>query len=39
MGQATAYFAVVTGDYARIFPALNFRKMAEPVLKACRDHW
>jgi len=39
MGQATSYFAVGTGDYARIFPAADFRKATEPVLRACGDHW
>jgi hypothetical protein len=39
MGKATATFAVGTGEYARIFPAANFRKAIEPVLTACGDHW
>jgi len=39
MGKAHGTFAVGTGEYARIFPAPNFRNAVEPVLKACGDHW
>jgi hypothetical protein len=39
MGKARATFAVGTGEYARIFPAANFRRAVEPVLAACGDRW
>jgi hypothetical protein len=39
MGKATNYFAVGTGEYARIFPAADFRKSVEPVMEACGGHW
>jgi hypothetical protein len=39
MGKATTFFALGDGVYARIFPAVNFRKSMEPVLQACGDHW
>jgi hypothetical protein len=39
MGQATSYFAVGMGDYARIFPAAHFRNTTDSVLRACGDHW
>jgi len=39
MGKATTFFALSDGVYARIFPAVNFRKSMEPVLQACGDHW
>ena len=39
MGKAIATFAVGTGEYGRIFPALNFRKAVAPVLAACGDSW
>jgi hypothetical protein len=39
MGKATAFFVVGTGEYARIFPAADFRNAMEPVLRACGDHW
>jgi hypothetical protein len=39
MGQATKVIVLGDGTYARIFPAANFRKAVEPVLRACGDHW
>jgi hypothetical protein len=39
MGKAKATFAIGTGEYARIFPVLNFQKATEPVLAACGDTW
>jgi hypothetical protein len=39
MGKARASFIVGNGEYARVFPAANFRQAAEPVLAACGDHW
>jgi hypothetical protein len=39
MGKAKTYFGIGDGVYARIFPAVNFRKSMEPVLQACGDHW
>jgi hypothetical protein len=39
MGSATAWFAVGTGEYARIFRTENFKKATVPVLAAYGDHW
>jgi hypothetical protein len=39
MGKATAFFAMGDGQYARIFPTVNFREATAPVLQACGDHW
>jgi hypothetical protein len=39
MGNATAFFAMGDGVYARIFPVANFRQATTPVLQACGDHW
>jgi hypothetical protein len=39
MGKATTSFGMGDGVYARIFPAVNFRKSMEPVLQACGNHW
>jgi hypothetical protein len=39
MGKARASFVVANGMYARVFPAANFKKAAEPVLGAYGDHW
>jgi hypothetical protein len=39
MGRAAVSFTVGTSDYARSFPAANFRRSIEPVLAACGGHW
>jgi len=39
MGQARDFFKFSVGDFARVFPAANFRSAVDPVLKACGDHW
>jgi hypothetical protein len=39
MGKAKAFFIVSVGDYARVFPTANFRKLVDPVLAACGDHF
>ncbi len=39
MAQANGSFKLSVGDFARVFPATNFRNAVEPVLKACGDHW
>lgn len=39
MAQARDTFKLSVGDFARVFPAANFRRAVEPVLQACGDHW
>jgi hypothetical protein len=39
MGAVSAWFAIGTGEYARVFPTLHFQKATEPVLAAYGDHW
>ncbi len=39
MAQARDTFKLSVGDFARVFPAANFRRAVEPVLRACGDHW
>jgi len=40
MGEAKRFFTVTTGgSYARIYPTANFKRMTEPVMKACGDSW
>jgi hypothetical protein len=39
MGNAKRFFTVSAGDYARIYPAKNFKRATEPVLQACGDRW
>jgi hypothetical protein len=39
MGQASHFFAVGAGDYARIFPVANLKEATTPVLRTCGDHW
>ncbi len=39
MAQAKEFFKMSVGDFARVFPAANFRSAVEPVLQACGDHW
>jgi hypothetical protein len=39
MGKANGFFVIGNGQYARVFPAANFRKAVAPVLAACGDHW
>ena len=39
MAQASDSFKLSVGDFARVFPAANFREAVAPVLKACGDHW
>ncbi len=39
MGQAKDFFKLSVGDFARVFPAANFRSAVAPVLKACGAHW
>jgi hypothetical protein len=39
MSQAKNDFVVSVGDYARIFPAANFKTVVDPVLRACGDHF
>jgi hypothetical protein len=39
MGQAKRFFTVSVGNYARIYPAANFKRATEPVLRACGDRW
>ncbi len=38
MEQAKGSFKMSVGDYARVFPAANFRDAVEPVLTACGTH-
>jgi hypothetical protein len=35
MAQAKDFFKLSVGDFARVFPAANFRAAVAPVLKAC----
>jgi hypothetical protein len=37
MAQAKDFFKFSVGDFARVFPAANFRSAVAPVLKACGD--
>ena len=37
MAQAKDFFKFSAGDFARVFPAANFRDAVAPVLKACGD--
>jgi hypothetical protein len=39
MAQAKDTFKLSVGDFARVFPAANFRRAVDPVLKACGNHW
>jgi hypothetical protein len=39
MAQARDTFKLSVGDFARVFPAANFRRAVGPVLKACGHHW
>jgi hypothetical protein len=39
MGKAKIFFVIGIGDYSRIFPASNFRKAVDPVLRTFGDHW
>ncbi len=39
MGNAKRFFTVSAGNYARIYPAANFKRATEPVLRACGDRW
>jgi len=39
MAQAKDFFKLSVGDFARVFPAANFKTAVDPVLKACDDHW
>jgi hypothetical protein len=37
MGNAKRFFTVSAGNYARIYPATNFKRATEPALRACVD--
>jgi len=39
MAQANGSFKLSVGDFARVFPAANFRNAVAPVLQACGNHW
>jgi hypothetical protein len=39
MGNAKRFFTVSAGNYARIYPATNFKRATEPALRACVDRW
>ena len=39
MDQAKGSFAVTAGGYERIYLMENFRKMVDPVLSACGEHF
>jgi hypothetical protein len=39
MGQAKRFFTVSIGNYARIYPTANFKRITGPVLQACGDRW
>jgi hypothetical protein len=38
-GRGTRFFMTGDGTYARVWPAANFKRATEPVLRACGDHW
>lgn len=37
MGQAKRFFTVTIGNYSRIYPIANFKRITDPVLRACGD--
>jgi hypothetical protein len=37
MGEAKRFFTVSIGNYSRVYPAANFKRVTEPVLRACGD--
>jgi hypothetical protein len=39
MGNAKVFFGIGVGGYARIYPTENFKKVVDPVLAACGDHF
>lgn len=39
MGEAKRFFTASIGNYSRVYPVANFKRVTEPVLRACGDRW